>query len=226
MIKKKYSVIMGDIISSRKADSEIDLYNSFNEVINSFNSNYKELIVSPLTITLGDEFQGLTSSLCNSFIIANMMRINLLKKNIHMRFSIGTISIDSSLVINIKKSWNLGNSGLANIREILNDKKSKNSYRFNLSNDEIAEREIITKLLNTVGYSMTLIEESWTDKQLETVLEYKKKNSSKANLALSLGKSRNSLYKNLKAAQIELYDEQCESIYSVLSVLDFVQEGI
>lgn len=71
---------MGDIVASRKAQSDILLYKIFNNIIVKTNKKFTDLIISPLTITLGDEFQGLTKNLKDSFKIANFLRTELLKK--------------------------------------------------------------------------------------------------------------------------------------------------
>ncbi len=80
MNTKKYSILMGDIVASRKAQSDILLYKIFNNIIVKTNKKFTDLIISPLTITLGDEFQGLTKNLKDSFKIANFLRTELLKK--------------------------------------------------------------------------------------------------------------------------------------------------
>ena len=53
---------MGDVIKSREQDPP-ELVESFKSLIASCNRNLKQQILSPYTITLGDEFQGVAASL-------------------------------------------------------------------------------------------------------------------------------------------------------------------
>lgn len=224
MSTKSYVVLMGDIISSRNTPSEIELHSEFNKVIKNSNKFFKNKIISPLTITLGDEFQGLLETYQDAFLLANRMRLELKNKDIEMRFVIGNAEIDSK-IINHKNSWNMIGMGLAETRSLLNDKKNKNCYRFNFINKKNEPKDsIIIKLLNTLGFVMTSIESKWTSKQLETIYEYKKEFSTKEELAARLGKNRNSLYKNLKAAQFDLYEENVESIIAALNSYDLLLE--
>lgn len=220
---KNYVVLMGDIVASRNTESEKNLHSNFNEVIKKINRKYKNKIISPFTITLGDEFQGLVDNLKDAFLISNEMRIELLTKKLNMRFVIGNAEIDSS-IINKENSWNMIGDGLAETRELLNDKKSKNCYRFYFINKKNDLKEvIIIKLLSTLGLSMTSLESKWTDKQIETIYEYRNSDLTREELAEKLGKNRNSLYKNLKSAQVELYEEQIEAIVSSLKKYDVIE---
>ncbi len=220
MSLKTYSILMGDIISSRKAESEVDLYTDFNNIISKINKDYTATIVSPLTITLGDEFQALTEKLDDSFLLANIMRIEFLKKGIDMRFVIGTTIVDSK-ILNKKNSWNMMGHGLAEARELLDDKKNKNSYRFSIKKDNDIELiTIIGALLNSLGLSLTKIENKWTANQLATIEIVKKSNASQIEVAKKLKKSRYTLLKALKSAQSDIYDDHIASINRALKFLD------
>ncbi len=73
-MRSKSAVIMGDIIGSQNVIDVQKMHRLFNEVITEINKEYEDDILSPLTITLGDEFQGLISNLYNAFEIASRMR--------------------------------------------------------------------------------------------------------------------------------------------------------
>jgi len=55
-------ILMGDVIGSSKHDSR-KLRKVFMELVSSCNKNLKHDIISPYTVTLGDEFQGIATSL-------------------------------------------------------------------------------------------------------------------------------------------------------------------
>ena len=57
----RHYIIMADIISSRTIDKKEDFMGQFKALTSLANKRFKDSIVSPLTITLGDEFQGIVS---------------------------------------------------------------------------------------------------------------------------------------------------------------------
>ncbi len=61
-MNKKYYIIMGDIVSSESLDQK-KLQRQFATLCKKMNSLLKKDILSPLTITLGDEFQGVAKNL-------------------------------------------------------------------------------------------------------------------------------------------------------------------
>lgn len=57
-----YFMLMGDVVASRRVDAR-ELQRHLKSLVSSCNSDLKSLILSPYTITLGDEFQGIATSL-------------------------------------------------------------------------------------------------------------------------------------------------------------------
>ncbi len=62
MPKKQHSypIFMGDVVNSSDYDGEV-LSKGLKELVESTNKKFGKAILSPLTITLGDEFQGILS---------------------------------------------------------------------------------------------------------------------------------------------------------------------
>ena len=58
----QYFILMGDIVGSSGQNS-VDLIEGFSALVSSCNNTLKHQILSPYTITLGDEFQGIAASL-------------------------------------------------------------------------------------------------------------------------------------------------------------------
>ncbi|MCV0429030.1 MAG: SatD family protein, partial [Roseibium sp.] len=69
----KLSVLMGDVIGSEQMERS-RLHARFNSAVQAINTEYGSLLLSPLTITLGDEFQGLLPGSAEAFQIANVLR--------------------------------------------------------------------------------------------------------------------------------------------------------
>ncbi|MEM7298811.1 MAG: SatD family protein, partial [Bacteroidota bacterium] len=54
-------ILMADVVDSHEKEGQ-SLMNDFQVLVKWANTIYGEFIASPLTITLGDEFQGIVSS--------------------------------------------------------------------------------------------------------------------------------------------------------------------
>lgn len=205
---------MGDIVESGKAESTKELHRKFNRGVAKFNKKYGDEIVSPLTITLGDEFQGLVDRLSNAFNIMHETRLHFLGQNIKTRFVLGRAFIKTR--INPEKAWNMMGPGLAEARKRLNDKSDPSAYRFSFGETPVLENN-----LNAMGYVLTDIEDGWTETQRDYVL-YVFANEKKklADIAEKLNVSERNIYKVLKAAKMSLYERQLDAVRSTLAHLD------
>ena len=210
---KPLAVLMGDLVGSERARSVKAIHRAFNKTIDAANKRYGEVIESPLTITLGDEFQGLLRTLQSAWSVASELRLALLAENVPCRFVIGTTQLETPL--NTKEAWNMMGSGLAAAREKLNDKRTSNAYRFSLPGEPILE-----SLLDAVGDSLTQVETSWTRTQLEYYSKVRGGSRTNAQTARSLGVAPRSLYKVLRAARAEFHRRQSAIIAGALTGLD------
>lgn len=116
---------MGDIISSGKSDPII-LQEEFSKLIGKVNNEFKKRIKSPLTITLGDEFQGVIDDLNTSIeIIVSIEEQKWeLDYPIYLRYSLGFGEISTPL--NQKIAHGMLGPGLTEVREALTDLKKDN----------------------------------------------------------------------------------------------------
>jgi hypothetical protein len=62
------------------------LQEKFKETTEYINRKFSKKLVSPLTITLGDEFQGIAKSLKNSILIIISLEEHILKNNAFLHF--------------------------------------------------------------------------------------------------------------------------------------------
>ena len=81
------------------------VHSAFNQAIDSANELFAAAVASPLTITLGDEFQGLLRSLAQAWEVAFDLRLRLLVANVPCRFVIGMTELETPL--NTKQAWNI-----------------------------------------------------------------------------------------------------------------------
>lgn len=206
------AVLMGDIVQSRE-HSPAGLNRLFNKEIANANEKHKG-IISPLTITLGDEFQGLTDTLTTAFRIAREIRFQLLKKNVSCRFVIGTVTVETE--INRSNSWNMMGPGLAEARSKLAAKETDALYAFSFPKQPLTEL-----LFDGLGSSLGHIENNWSEAQIKYVAEVAlRKGTTNLAIAKSLGVSSNSLYSALRAAHFKFYSGQVELVDRALKMMD------
>lgn len=210
---RSLAVLMGDVVGSERARSAKAVHRSFNKAVDSANERYAERIESPLTITLGDEFQGLLRTLLNAWSVACELRLSLLAADVACRFVIGTTQLETP--VNRKQAWNMMGSGLAAAREKLNDKRTSNAYRFSLPGEPLLE-----SLLDAVGDSLTEVELRWTTTQLEYYSKVRDGSRTNAKTARGLNIAPRSLYKVLHAARAEFHRRQSAIIQRALTELD------
>ena len=207
-----HAVIMGDLVDSQSARSIDGLHRQFNDAIAYANRTYEKAITSPLTITLGDEFQGLCRDLHTGMEIIRDVRTMLINNGVECRFVLGLANIETPL--NVEKSWNMMGQGLAAARKKLNDKHDPNAYRFQLPDD------VIEPLLNTIGLSLTLIEREWTERQKEVLSIFRNSSGTVSEHATKLGVTPRTLYKIRTAARLDFYENQWEVVNQTIAKLD------
>lgn len=222
-MSKRCAVVMGDIIGSESAPSVGHLHSAFNRAVANANARYPDLILSPLTITLGDEFQGLVDNLPDAFRLVSRLRLELLQTDVACRFVIGAVSIETPL--NETIAWNMMGPGLSEARDRLNDKSDASAYRFCLPKALVLEdqrtREVIstlTALLDALGSSMTTLEKGWTATQLSTVAPVIVGDAYVKSIAQIRRISDSSVYKTMRAANYETYAQQRAGIIGGLEL--------
>lgn len=129
---------MADIIGSRSKASQL-IMKQFKDLVNKVNKKYTDAIISPITITLGDEFQGVVNSLTTGIEIIIQIEEMIISQgySFKLRYVLEYGKIDTKL--NKTTSYEMLGEGLIKAREKLNSlKKNKNDrFYFNLMNDDI-----------------------------------------------------------------------------------------
>lgn len=214
------TVLMGDLVASRQAASASELHRHFNTIVERMNRVHGDLLVSPLTITLGDEFQGRCRNLRDAFRIAAEMRLRFLREEVRCRFVVGWVRVETP--INRQKAWNMMGPGFAEAREMLLDDSNSDhrhedsAYRFSLLDQPIIER-----LLNALGGALTIFEEDWTSRQCELATHRLLETAqSVADMAKLYEVSERSIYNVLKAARLGDIENIRDAIEETLSDLD------
>jgi hypothetical protein len=133
MKARKYLILMGDVIGSRKKD-QLMLINSFKDTIHLINKEKKSDFLSPMTITLGDEFQSVVNNLpaALNIIFKIEEKIFASGKDFKLRYILEEGEIETPL--NHKIAYGMLGSGLTSAREHLeSSKKAQARFAFHLA---------------------------------------------------------------------------------------------
>ena len=138
----KYYILMSDIIGSGEKPQK-RLMEDFKKLINEMNVSFQSDILSPLTITLGDEFQGIIKDLSKSVEIILSLEERIIHKglNFKLRYILHQGEIETP--INHKIAHEMLGPGLTEARFKLNDLKNEKN-RFTFSIDDKPQNEILT----------------------------------------------------------------------------------
>ncbi len=206
------AVLMGDIISSEASNDKMAIHLQFNQVVDIHNEKYQEQLLSPLTITLGDEFQGIVNTLEAAAKIARDIRLELLKFNLDCRFSIGIVKLRTE--INPLKAWNMMGEGLAENRSILNKKHDLTYYHFSIISDKIMQLN-----LDAIGVAITAIERRWTIKQRSYITDLLNGKTTQQ-IAKFNSIRENNVYKVRDAGEFKQYIFYWRAIFNSLNYID------
>ncbi len=142
---------MGDVVNSSDYDGEV-LSKGLKELVESTNKKFGKAILSPLTITLGDEFQGILSSVSSGIDLLFHLEEELLRTEpdfkLHYVLLLGEIETE----INPDIAYEMMGKGLTEARKMLSSKKrSRKRFRFKLQNKEQTEQlSRIFEVLDTI----------------------------------------------------------------------------
>lgn len=159
----KSYILMADVIRSSQKNSNI-LMKNFKEIAQQTNTQLKDAFYSPITITLGDEFQSVVRSLKDgiSVIIAFEELIIKCEKNFRLRYVLNYGEIGTP--INKQRAHEMLGQGLIDAREMLDIQKHKDSRFFIKDKDhEISEK------LNLAFYIYQSFIDSWRLKDYQTI---------------------------------------------------------
>ncbi len=125
-------ILMADIIGSRKKQGK-ELMNAFSKVTSLVSMQKKNSFLSPITITLGDEFQCVVKSLEDGIEIIILMEELIIRHSLDfkLRYVLHDGVIDTA--INKKTAYGMLGPGLTEARQMLSDLKGKKKGRILIS---------------------------------------------------------------------------------------------
>lgn len=208
----KHYILMADIINSGKKEQK-PLMEDFKNLIAEINQIYKADILSPLTITLGDEFQGVIKNLTASIQIILTLEENSIhnKLNFKLRYVLNQGEIETP--VNEKIAYEMLGSGLTEARLKLNDSKYK-KFRFNIAIDDLLQQSI----LNDAFIIFENITDKWSLKNdYELASNFIQFKDYKI-VSEKMSKTRSLIWKREKTLHMESYNAAKNIIQTITSI--------
>ncbi|MTI22721.1 hypothetical protein E1176_16940 [Fulvivirga sp. RKSG066] len=192
----KAFIIMADIISSSAHNGQ-ELMGDFKKIVKDVNSRYNKEIISPLTITLGDEFQGVVSDLMAAVQIIFALDEKLLKNDndFNLRYIVNYGEIDTE--INKKIAHEMLGEGLTKARKGLEQMKSEDRETLIMG----IEDSKLTKL-NLALQLYRSIYNDWHKKDRQLVFDFLQMDDYKK-LAEKYSKDPSSMWRKRRSLKIE-----------------------
>lgn len=200
-----YIALIGDIIESKKIQDRAQAQQQLLRLMKELNWQYQDYLISPFTVTTGDEFQALFSP--NSYMFQIIDQLSVAFSPYEIRFGIGV----GEMVTEINKEQSIGSDGPAYwlAREAINHIHDKNDYGINHISVFLADEEV-TWTVNAMLAACSFIQSKWTEvqydvlKQLLTANIYDETFSHKE-MARSLGITPSAFNKRIKASGLKIY---------------------
>ncbi|WP_462249827.1 SatD family protein [Ekhidna sp.] len=191
----KQFILMADIVNSREKEGK-GLMQDFQATVRWANKIYGDSIESPLTITLGDEFQGIVSSASKGVDIILAMEEYILESEFEfkLRYVLHEGVIDTP--INEDKAYEMIGQGLTSARKKLTEMKKDNG-RFLMS---IKRGKEIGKMMRVTQHFI----DSWHPKDRSTVSGFLQGHDYKE-MAKIESKDESSLWRRRRSLSIDEY---------------------
>lgn len=196
--QRQHIILMADIIDSRKGN-EKQLMSDFAKVTTKVGRMYDNRLKSPITITLGDEFQSIPRNLTDAINIIISIEEEII--NAGMEFKLRYVITEGRIAttINSKVGYGMLGEGLTRAREQLQSIK-KEKWRFNF---DLTEKTKAIALNNAFLVFQDYVDE-WKPEDYKLVSGLLSKPDYKE-VADELGKNRSLIWKRKKSLRIDEY---------------------
>ena len=126
-MSKKKIVVIADIVSSKRIIDRALIQKKLEEILERLNNRKDSNLVSPYTITIGDEFQAVFNDAETLFYDAILILSSIYPEQIRFCFSVGTIATP----INPERAIGMDGPAFHNARKAIEELKAT-PYLFNV----------------------------------------------------------------------------------------------
>jgi hypothetical protein len=211
MRTKDYIILMADVIDSRNMPQD-KLMKTFKTITDEINNEKKDILLSPITITLGDEFQCIAKDVEAGLemIVAIDEKILSNLADFKLRYSLVEGGIDTP--INHEIAYGMLGEGLTMAREQLVEYKTSYS-RYSIQLKNTAKSQALTNSL--IVYQN--ITDAWNiEKDYYLIARFLELKDYKL-VADEMGKTRSQIWKREKSLNLEAY-------FAIKKVINYIAE--
>lgn len=210
----KQFILMCDIIGSGDKEQKL-LMHQFKKCTEYINNKHQENIVSPLTITLGDEFQGLIDTLENTLTIIVNLEEFIIEQNFQFKLRYVLVYGEIETEINTNIAFEMLGKGLTQARKLITHLKNDH-HRFYV---DVGHPSLNTILNQLFALYENTVDEWKIDKDHNLISSFIKNRDYKI-VAAELNKNRSLIWKREKTLNISSYF----SIKNILlTIPDFIK---
>jgi len=189
-----YLVIIGDIIKSRELNNRYQVQQEFDSAVHETQMTYGEGLISPITLTIGDEFQSVMRNGRGLFRIIDDLDLKM--RPVQLRYGIGIGTINTA--INSEISIGMDGPAFHMARDALEYcRKEEIRYNFRFEDHDLEQR--VNILLNWIDAST----KNWSDEK-RNILIYKEKTYTQVKIAELTKMSQPAVSQHLKSPYFEL----------------------
>ena len=192
-------ILMADIIDSQTFTQD-ELMSTFSQLCTHVNKKFKDGFASPITITLGDEFQSVVTSWKSGIEIVFALEEEIIQSNYPFMLRYALVQGKIETPINPKVAYGMLGSGLTRARQSLQEIK-KGGERFWFEGGDENRMAILSNLF--VVYQS--IRDEWSqEKDFIIVKEFLQEPDYKK-VAQRLNKSASQIWKRGRSLKIHSY---------------------
>ena len=202
----KVIALIGDISESRKVKKRDELQKKLRAALEEVNRDNPALL-SPFTITLGDEFQAVYRNADRLFRDLWTILLRIFPQKVRFSFGVGILTTE----INPQQAIGMDGPAFYHARSGIQELK-KSDYLFRIVGDRIPYQNLLNQTLNLISHESS----NWGMNRLKILIGLLEGKNA-ASLAQELSISRVAVYKNIKAGALEVIHELGNEIRAILN---------
>ncbi len=204
-------ILMADVIDSAGFEENI-LQQNLKKAVAFINKKFTKNILSPLSITLGDEFQGVIKNLSKGIEILFELEEYIITQKLGFSLRYVFLYGKISTPLNPEIAYGMLGEGLSVARKTLENLK-KTENRFFIHSPKLKQAEAINEAFQVYQHIMA----AWSsDTEKDIVSLFLQKYDYKA-VAGKLNKTRSQIWKREKSLQISSY-------FAIKSVIQYISK--
>lgn len=199
-MKREHIILMADIVDSTHADQAM-LMKDFSGIVSEINETMQPSFLSPLTITLGDEFQGILTDLDQAILVMQQLEETIIfhRKKFKLRYVIVEGAIDTA--INKEIAYGMLGEGLTRARRHIEALKNSD-LRFNF---ELRD-QLKSGALTSLYIAIQNIIDGWNPERDYELISSFLKYADYKEVALALDKDRSLMWRRNRSLKLDAYN--------------------